>query len=201
MASAIFGLIGVLLGSLLAGAKEWFFLRRNNARDAAFLVVQVVGQLDRYVLACSSVAADEGLNQGQPDESGYRYAQVKTPIFEPDALKVEWRAIPVNLMYEVLDLPYKAVVAQHTVDAASENADPPDFDEFFEERQLQFAGLGLLAAKLADQLRRHAKLPSRSVSEWDPVDFMHRTQGGIQALRAERGRQWEEKSRAANSDA
>ena len=201
MASAIFGLIGVLLGSLLAGAKEWFFLRRNNARDAAFLAVQVVGQLDRYVLACSAVVADEGLNQGQPDKNGYRYAQVETPVFEPDALKVEWRAIPVKLMYEVLDLPYKAVVALHTIEAASENANPPDFDDFFEERQLQFAGLGLLAAELADELRRHAKLPSRSVADWDPVDFMRRKQRSIESLRAERGRHWEETFRSANSDA
>jgi len=52
---AIFGLVGVLLGSASATLKEWWFSRRNDKRDARYLAVQVVGQLDRYAFACSEV--------------------------------------------------------------------------------------------------------------------------------------------------
>ena len=189
MTSAIFGLIGVLLGSVLAGAKEWWFQRRNNSKDSAFLAVQVVGLLDRYVLSCAGVVEDNGLCQGQPDEQGSKVAQVVPIVFQPESLKVEWRSIPVELMYDILDLPYNAVVAAEMVSAASANADPPDFEDFFEERQLQFAQLGLLAADLGRRLREYAGLPTRSVAEWDPVDFMSLHLSQIHSTRAERYRQ------------
>ncbi len=201
MTAAFFGLLGVLLGTLLSGAKEWWFQRRNNSKDAAFLAVQVVGLLDRYVLSCASVVEDEGLRHGQPDERGYSVAQVRPMLFEPEVLKVEWRAIPIELMYEILDLPYKAVIAAEMVSAASDNAYPPDFDDFFEERQLQFAQLGLLAAGLGCRLRGYAALPARSVSEWDPVDFMTSSLNRIMSTRAERARRWELKLATVSGDA
>lgn len=201
MTSAIFGLIGVLLGSLLAGAKEWWFQRRSNKRDAAFLAVQVVGLLDRYVLSCVSVVEDDGLSFGEPDERGYRTAQATPTHFAPDSLKVEWRAIPVDLMYDILDLPYKAVVAEEMISAASANADPPDYEDFFEERQLQFAVLGLFAAELGSRLRVYAGLPERSIAAWDPVEFMSSARSRIESARAERERHWQiklERTSAAN---
>lgn len=188
---AIFGLVGVLLGTVLATLKEWWFSHRNDARDARYLAVQVVGQLDRYVFACSEVVTDDGLSQGQRDEHGYRVTQVKSPKFSPETLSVEWRSIPVNLLYEILDLPYKAEVATHIIEAASENANPPDFDDYFEERQLQYANLGLLAAAIAVRLRKQAKLPERSVAHWDPVAWMSERRTKIEATRTERAKKWE----------
>lgn len=183
---AIFGLAGVLLGSASATLKEWWFSRRNDKRDARYLAVQVVGQLDRYVFACSEVVVDNGLCRGQRDEHGYRRAQIATPTFSPDSLKVEWRSIPPDLMYAILDLPYKAEVAGHIIEGASENADPPDFDDYFEERQLQYAVLGLEAAALAKRLRAEAVLPKRSIAHWDPIAWMNGRKNEIEAIRADR---------------
>ena len=182
----IFGLLGVLSGTVLSGAKEWWFLRRNNSRGTAFLAVQVVGLLDRYVISCASVVENDGLCQDQPDERGYSAPQAKPIQFEPELLKVEWRAIPVELMYEILDLPYKAFVAAEMVSGASENSCAPDYNEFFKERQLQFAQLGLKAAELGRRLRAYPDLPARSVAEWNPDDFMTRALSKIEATRAAR---------------
>ncbi|MBK6865528.1 MAG: hypothetical protein IPG91_19455 [Ideonella sp.] len=189
---AIFGLIGVLLGSGLATLKEWWFSRRIDKRDARYLAVLVVGQLDRYVFACSEVVTDDGLCQGQRDEQGYRRSQVKPPRFNPEALTVEWRSIPADLMYDILDLPYKAEVAGHIIEGASENADPPDFEDYFEERQLQYANLGLQAAAIAARLRSAAKLPERSVAHWDPIAWMSEYKAKIEAARTERAKNWEQ---------
>jgi hypothetical protein len=189
---AVFGLIGVLLGSGLATLKDWWFSRRSDKRDARYLAVLVVGQLDRYAFACSEVVADDGLNRGQPDEQGFRRSQVKPPKFSPEVLAVEWRSIPVDLMYEILDLPYKAEVAAHIIEGASENADPPDFEDYFEERQLQYSSLGLQAAAIAARLRREAKLPGRTVAHWDPITWMTDKKAKIEAIRAERAKKWEQ---------
>jgi hypothetical protein len=200
LAPAISGLVGVLLGSALVTLKEWWFSYRLDMRDARFLAVQVVGRLDRYVFACAEVVADDGLSHGQSDEHGYSVAQVELPKFIPEALSVEWRSIPAELMYEILDLPYKAEVAAHIIAGASENADPPDFDDFFEERQLQYASLGLQAAAIASRLRNHAKLPERSIAHWDPIASMADKKLQIEGLRAERARAWQ-KGFASQSDA
>ena len=189
---AFFGLLGVSLGTGLATLKEWWFNRRSDTRDATYLAVQVVGQLDRFVFACSEVVTDDGLCRGQRDEHGYRCAQVKPPKFSPESLNVEWRSIPADLMYEILDLPYKAEVAMHIIEGASENADPPDFDDFFEERQLQYANLGLLAAATAGRLRKHAVLPERSVAHWDPIAWMSERKTKIEAIRKASAKKWEQ---------
>ena len=173
MESAIFGLVGVLLGAVLTVAREWWFQQKRDRKDAEFLFVQVLGQLDRYVAACANVVADDGLFHGQPDVDGYRRTQVSPPKFEPDLLKVEWKALSLTLMYEILDLPYRAEIASQCVSAAFECAAmPPDFEEGFEARQFQYAVLGLDAARLAAKLREHAGLPGRTGGVWDPVAYM-----------------------------
>lgn len=193
MTAAIFGLIGVLCGAFLTGAKEWWFQWRKDKRDTAYLAIQVVGLLDRYILGCAAIVGDDGLSEGQPNENGYRRLQTPVPKFEPESLKVEWRALPFDLMYEILDLPYKAEIAAHAVDGAREYAaTPPDFEEFFEERQLQYAEIGLLASELGTRLRDHAGLPSRTVGDWDPNSYMREAKDRIVALRKERDCRWNE---------
>jgi hypothetical protein len=166
---AVFGLVGVILGGLLTVARDWWFQWRRERKDVQYLVVQVVGHLDRFVAGCARVAADSG----EPDAQGYSKCQVQAPKFEPQLLNVEWRTLPLGLMAEVLDLPYKIELAEHAVDGAFEySASPPDFEEGFEERQQQYARLGVAAAKLAKDLRYHVNLSARAPESWDPVMFM-----------------------------
>ncbi len=186
MEVAIIGLIGVLLGGLLTVAKDWWLQRRTNQKDAEYLSIQVSCALEKYAARCAEVVADDGLCEGRPDEDGYCRPQVSPPKFEPESLKVEWKSLPANLMYEVLDFPNKAEVAIQRVDGVFEFATPPDFDEGFEERQLQFATLGIAASKLAAKLRKHIKLPARSTDDWDPVQFMEEQQSAIELRRLKR---------------
>ena len=45
LAPAIFGLLGVFVGAVLATLKELWFGYRNDGKNARYLAVQVVGQL------------------------------------------------------------------------------------------------------------------------------------------------------------
>ena len=188
---AVIGLFGVLIGSLLTIYKEFIFDRRNTAKDAKYLAVKVVGALDRFVFACAEVAADDGLNQGQRNADVYLSVQVMTPEFLPEELKVEWRSISSDLMYEILDLPYKAEITKFIIDGAAENSIAPDYEDFFEERRLQYANIGLLAAEIANKLRAEALLPNRSISYWDPVESMHQCREKIEQIRTQRAAKWE----------
>lgn len=189
MESAIFGLVGVALGALLTVAREWWFQSRKNKKDAEYLSILVSCELERYAAHCAEVVGDDGLYQGQANENGYSTIQVKTPKFDPQTFSVEWKSLPAHLMYEVLDFPYKTELADSIVSAAFEDAaTPPDFSEGFEERQFQYACLGLSALKLAEKLRRYVGLPPREPGEWDPAEYMQRHKAEIESLRHERAR-------------
>lgn len=191
MESAIFGLVGVALGALLTVAREWWFQSRKDKKDAEYLSILVSCELERYAARCAKVVGDDGLCEGQPDENGYSSIQVETPKFESHAFSVEWKSLPALLMYEVLDFPYKAELAAQSVSAAFEYAaTPPDYSEGFEERQLQYACLGLTALELARKLRGYAGLPPRDIGEWSPTEYMERHKADIESRRKERASQY-----------
>ena len=187
MESAIFGLVGVVLGALLAVAREWWFQNLKNKKDAEYLSILVSCDLERYAARCAEVVGDDGLCEGRPDENGCRSIQVETPKFEPHVFSVEWKSLPAHLMYEILDLPYMAELANKSVLAAFEyEAVPPNFLEGFEERQLQYACLGLSALKLAEKLRSYVGLPQRNVREWNLTEYMEEHRANIESLRKNR---------------
>jgi hypothetical protein len=188
MESAIFGLIGVILGGVLTLAREWFFASRKNKKDAQFLAIQVSCALDRYVASCANVVGDDGLCEGRPDETGCRDCQVENPKIEMDSFNVEWKSLPSTLMYNVLDLPYQAELASQRVSNAFEYAYAPDYDDGFEERQYQYALLGIAAAKLASDLLTYAGLPLRTKTDRDPVSIMQGKLSSILETRADRER-------------
>lgn len=187
MESAIFGLLGVALGALLTVVREWWFQSRKNRKEAEYLAIQVSCELERYAARCADVVGDDGLCHGQPDEHGYCAIQVEAPKFDPMSFKVEWKSLPTDLMYEILNFPYNAEIADHAISNTFEYAaDPPDYCEGFEERQFQYAILGIAASRLATNLRKHVDLPSRAVGDWDPVRYMEEKKSAVESRRAER---------------
>jgi len=187
--SALFGLIGVTLGAALTYLREYVTQQKREKKDAAYLAVVVAGALDRFSAECVRVVADDGLSRGQRDESGFLSAQVKTPTFQPEPLGVDWKSVPADLMYPILDLPYRIEMANRKIhDTAEYQAEPPDYDEFFEDRQFEYAVLGLDASALATKLRRHIGFPDRPTSQWDPLAYMADVKSKIEEAREERAR-------------
>jgi hypothetical protein len=184
--SAVFGLIGVLVGAILTGVREWWFQNRKNRKDAEYLAIQVSCQLEKFIAGCAGVAGDDGLCEGQTDKDGYRSIQVESPTLALNDLKVEWKVLPANLMYSILQFPYKAeLVAQKTMYEFN-HASPPDYSEAFEERQLQYSILGIDASRLVAQLLKHVALPEAKPDEWDPIAFMRDQKAKIDSLRQNR---------------
>lgn len=187
MESAVFGLIGVVVGSLLTVVKEWWFHERKNKKDAQYLVIVVSASLERYALGCMEVVLDQGLCDGQYDEDGCRAPQTSTPIFDTKDFAVDWKSLPAALMYRIMDLPFKAEIANQAIaDAFEYLAGPPDYEEGFEERQFQYADLGLEALALAGQLRSHVGLPDREIEGWHPGRHLMNRKATIEANRSSR---------------
>lgn len=182
MESAIFGLVGVALGGMLTHVREWWFQRRQEAKDAGFLVILVSRQLDLYVSNCASVVADDG----QPGMGDYYHPTTSIPKFKLELLEVEWKSLSVELINEIFDFQFWAEQAENKSSDAFEYASPPDFKEGFEERQYQYASVGIRAHELANRLRAHVGLPPRQYTgNWNPIDFMRGEISKIEKRRIE----------------
>lgn len=187
MESAIFGLIGVVLGAVLTVIKEWWFKHRTNQKESEYLAILVTFALERFAVECVHVVNDDGLFQGQYNSDGRCSFQVPTPNFNPHAIDVEWKSIPAELMYEIFHLVNELDAANHRISGIFENgAGPPDYEDCFEERQLSYANLGIEALKLADRLRAFCRLPKREPLEWDPADAIITRKREVEASRTHR---------------
>ncbi len=172
MESAIFGLVGVLLGGFLTTTKEWWFQKRKNQKDIEYLAVQIITRLDRFIGQCSDVVNDDGLFQGGYNNDGYRSPQITLPKFEPQSVDVEWKSLPVFLMYEILDFPNQIERANNSINGEFEYiSQPPDYSEGFVERQYQYCLLGINASKLSTQLRKLSDFP-KNIHDIEVIDFM-----------------------------
>jgi hypothetical protein len=183
---AAIGLVGVVVGAVITTAKEWWFQHRKNKKEAEYLAIRVVCMLDTYVVGCAAVVQDGGVyeNPNIPSVLGNNHVQVPVPEFDPEVAKVEWKTLPADLMYEILSLPIEIEAADRSINDAKEYvAMPPDFDEFFEERQYQYAQLGIKASNLAAKLREFANLPRKSCAKWDPVEYMEKEKLKIEFAR------------------
>jgi hypothetical protein len=169
--SAVAGLAGVGTGALLTYLKDKRAERIKDQRDASYLAILVVTHLDRFVSGCLHVAYDDGTSEGQPaGGDGYYRTTVEPPEFAPLDIKVEWRVLPRQLMYDILEIPAKVEHLQNQLAGVMEFDDPPNYGEFFWRRRRDYAKLGLKVSAVAKRLREFAQMP---IEEGIPGDWNH----------------------------
>lgn len=181
------GIIGVVIGAFLTLLREVWSDSRMRARNARYLAIRVVCILDKYVENCAEVVSDDGLCDGQRDEQGCLQAQVATPsppVF-PEGL--DWKSIDHALMYRLLSMPNEADAANRKINFTSQYvAGPPDFEEYFEERQDQYATLGLAAFALTQEMRTKYGIPAQSLGEWNPPELLAKAKEDVEEDRRKR---------------
>lgn len=179
--SAFSGLVGVIVGTVL----PWFRDERNNKRRARYLAIRVVCILDEFLEKCTNVVGDDGLCYGQRDAAGCLQAQIAQPNGLPFPDDVDWKSIDHGLMYRILALPSRIEADNRVIAFFWDISGPPDFDEYFEERQYRYACLGLNAAELAQALRRTYGIPAPEYGRWDPVEALTAEKAKIDRRRAD----------------
>lgn len=158
--SAVSGLTGVWLGGRLTWKREEARERERNMKEASYLAILVVAHLDRLANACLHVALDDGTEEGRPAGTGGCWAPtVRAPVFDPLEFDVNWKALPADLMYDILGMPYRIERLEGHVAGVWEFDDAPEYSEFFWARQFGYSVLGLEVSDLARRLREYAALP------------------------------------------
>lgn len=182
MSEAIFGLIGVIVGSLITGMKELWMGWHSRRKNQQYLAIRVVTYLDFFSERCAEVVDDDG----DIDQEGYTRTSIAEPEFDIDSIEVEWKSISAELMYRILNFSNLFTAAKSQIKAAGEYSDPPDHGRFFDERQIQYANLGLEAIDIANVLRQNHNFPDRDYEHWAPEAFMKEKRSKILTSREER---------------
>ncbi len=84
---------------------------------------------------------------------------------------------------------------------------PPHGEECYEERQLQYAQLGLTAGQIANDLRTHYDIPSWDIPGGEPLERLENIKKAIEAQRREdlerrkEAREWDPTFMTASTDA
>ena len=173
MEKAIYGLVGIFLGAMLAMAREFFADWIKRKKNAKYLAIRVSCILDKFIYDCVNVVQDDGLCCGQRNNDGCLEVQVKTPILEFDSLSLEWESLSSGLLYEVINFPNDIKHADSSINSVGEYvASPPDYEEYFEERQTKYAELGLRAFELSKKLHVKYSLPIREYQPWNPLEIL-----------------------------
>lgn len=186
--SALSGLCGVWLGGQLTSKREAVREAERIRKESSYLAILVVAHLDRFVNGCLEVSFDDGTSEGRPSgEDGRHQATTTAPSFDPLALSVDWKVLPAELMYGVLNIPYKTEKLQSHISGVWEFADPPDYTDAFWARQHGYATLGLEVSALAKLLRKHADLPAETpaIGDWDRDDALRAQAAKIEKARAD----------------
>ena len=177
--SAGSGLLGVVIGTAL----PWIREALNSRRQARYLAIRVVCVLDGFLDRCTQVVGDDGLSEGQTNADGYHEPQVSLPNSLSMPSDVNWKSIDHGLMYEILALPSRVESENRAISIVGEHSFPPDFIEYFEERQYRYACLGLDVADLTRKLRSTYGMPAKNDIAWDPVEYLKNEKCNIEERR------------------
>jgi hypothetical protein len=89
-------------------------------------------------------------------------------------------------MYRVLSLPGEMDIADKKIAFEAEFSFSPDGFEYFEERQYQYACLGLSALRLARDLRNTYSIQPRDFGDWNPEAQLQEKKDRIDERRKKR---------------
>lgn len=198
MIEAAIGFVGVIVGALMTWLQAIWSENKKRKETRNYIAILIIFILDRFIQGCVDVVSDSGF----PDKDGRLVPQFSTPNIDFESLKADWKVFPNDLIYEILDLPNKIETADHTISSVVEFvAGPPDYEEFYEARQIEYSNLGIIAHKIATKLRSQNNLPSRDYENWDPIEFLKKKNQEIKQNRKKRQEQQEELMKKLKKDA
>jgi hypothetical protein len=186
MTEAIFGLIGVLVGSIIPWLQTYWTNKRAMDKNAKYLAIRVVCILDKYVEDCAEVVKDDGLSLGQRTSQGYLQPQVEVPVVPVFPEDIDWKSIEHELMYKILSLPSEIEGFNRIIKATEDIAYPPDYEDWFNERAFYYCQLGLRAYKLSGELCTKYSIKKKIYNDWDPETDLKKELVGATETRQKR---------------
>ena len=197
-AIALIAPVGVLAGAGVTSALTWRReLRKEEqqrARDRSYLAVLVSAHLEKFARDCCTSAWETGDPQDPDEEYG---PMTRPELVDLLQLKVEWRSLSSDLMYDILNLPEELAQGRRRTSAIYSWHDEVSRELFWSHRE-EHSAIGTRALNLADRLRNEGGLPSRTDDPTNGSNLVHSLwEGGDRARKLREA--WEAKQTKARA--
>ncbi|WP_146096135.1 hypothetical protein [Xanthomonas arboricola] len=164
--TGVLALIGAIAGTwinaYLTRGREADAHERVRLADFLYLAVTVSATLDSFASQCAAVVSDDGMRYGQRDYTnsaqGELVVQSPAPKLELAGLDVVWKSMPVDLLDQVHSLPVKLANAKAYLDFVAEFDSSGDGSDYFADRRLKYAKIGVATVDVLTALRARAGL-------------------------------------------
>jgi len=164
--------------------KEICFDRRKRNAERAYISVQLVFLLDKFVARCADVAWDEGYDPTMPEPNDEELAdQTDIPAFDMSSVKGEHKYLKPEMLARIHSIEIK-------LNQANEELFRDGVDWFgelwrhYKLRRELYANVGLFAAEIADDLRKEFDI--QNVDGWEPSERIRRSLKSLNKVKAER---------------
>jgi hypothetical protein len=168
---------GVLLGAF----KDIFTDHWKRRRLTKYNAMLLATTLDQLISDCLDVIFDPQCE----DQQGISQATAPTPKIEWPA-QLEWSLIPTELMYRCLLIPASIKRANESTSFVyNVIAGPPDYSEYFEERDDCYSQIGLAAVHILNRLNESYGVERQERLHRDPQQVFTSTLKRIAESREE----------------
>lgn len=182
--------------------KEIVFDKRKRNAERAYISVQLVFLLDKFVARCADVSWDEGFDPTMPEPTDENLVdQTQIPAFDMSSVKGEYKYLSADMLARLHSIEIKLNQAKEElfrdgVDWYGDNW------RHYELRRELYANVGLFAAEIADDLRKEFDI--QNVDGWEPSERIRgslKSLNKVKAERKERKRQRRFKRKQAEQEA
>lgn len=146
---------GRLFAKLFGGALNWLRARLKKRDEIHQLSTSLAFGLEHYASQCYDVAHDDGI----PGADGCMQIDIPTPKLGLQPSTADLLLLSDKLRYRLAELQARIVRANEFLAYSASEATPPDYGEFFWDRQRQYIKLGVTSLQLAMDMRQYGKLP------------------------------------------
>ena len=180
------GAVAISFPLLFNLGKEILFDRRKRKEERAYISVQLVFLLDKFVARCADVAWDNGydpITQGL-DEAELT-SQTQIPIFDMSSIKGEHKYLKPEMLAKLHSIEIKLNQANESLNDEDGNwLYGGSLWEYFELRRELYGKVGIYAASIAKDLRNEFKI--ETTHGWVPSERIHQSIKDLEEIKAER---------------
>lgn len=145
---------------------------QKRESEFRYIVIELIFRLEEFAQKCALVAADDGI---APQVDAELVASVADPVLTLEDIDGEWKSIPPGLLYFIRELPVRQRSIRPVLEEVNDKLwDPPENAHWFDERQRQYARIGLSSIRLVRRLRRLGGYPETRLADgvYSPMQVM-----------------------------
>ncbi|WP_262244296.1 hypothetical protein [Serratia liquefaciens] len=181
--------------------KELYFDWRKRKAERAYISVQLIFLLDKFVARCADVAWDDGYDQTEQKPADSELSdQTPVPVFDMSSVKGEHKYLEPDMLSRLHSIEIKLNQANE----ALRHEDKPwlygyGLWRYYEKRRALYGQIGIYASSIADDLRTEFNI--ETIHGWKPSESITRSIRDLKKIKAKRDKRTKQRKRRKAAEA